>query len=184
VKNKSARLLLIPALCAAPVASYADYIYTFSLDQAVSNQAGTSTVYDAASFSFEAPTLPVLGATFSVTPAANVDGAVVTSVSVDGVGGNSWNFSTQPTALTNPIGAVDYLAFTIDLSDPPSPGVYTTIFAGRCLQNSSNGCGVLDADGSLTITPVPLPASAWLMLNALCGLGVMGRKRRYRFASA
>jgi hypothetical protein len=182
MKSKIARLLWLAVLGAAPVASHADYVYTFSLDQAVSIDQGVNPpiTYDAASFSFEAPTLPMLGSTFSVTPSANVNGAIITSVLVDGFGGTSWNFSTQPTPLTNTVGAVDFLAFTIDFGGPVSPGVYSTIFAGRCVQQTGGGCGVVDAQGSLTITPVPLPAAVWLMLSGLVVFGAMARREGWQ----
>jgi hypothetical protein len=64
MKTKIARLLWLTVLGAAPVASHADYVYTFSLDQAVSIDQGTNPpiTYDAASFSFEAPQFSRAGA--------------------------------------------------------------------------------------------------------------------------
>ena len=180
MKAKTAKLLCLIVLGATPMASHADYVYTFSLDQAVSIDQGINPpiTYVAASFSFEAPSLPMLGSTFSVNPSANVNGAMVTSVHVDGFGGTAWNFSTDPMLLTNPIGAVDFLAFTIDFGGPPAAGTFNTISAGRCVQQTGGGCGLVDAPGSLTITAVPLPAAAWLMLSGFLMFGAMARRNR------
>ncbi|HEX3397307.1 MAG TPA: hypothetical protein VHS76_11460 [Steroidobacteraceae bacterium] len=121
MKNKSAHFLWLALLVIAPIVAHADYVYTFSLDQVVFD----GYTFAPASFSFEAATLPALGSMFPVSPAGNVNGYLVTSVSIDGQGGNNYAFSTQPVSLTNPLGTVDSLFFQSISARRRHPGFTT-----------------------------------------------------------
>jgi hypothetical protein len=73
------------------------------------------------------------------------------------------------------------LALQICNLDLLCPAVTSTTFTGGVFNDwaFTNSAGNIIGDGSGgTITPsaVPLPASAWLMLSGLVGVGVMGRK--------
>ncbi len=79
---------------------------------------------------------------------------------ISGAGQNGLNIGTDSTAANT-----RYTAFVSGLS-----------------QTGSGNNNYTSTDGTfsvLSITPVPLPASAWLMVSALGGMGAMARRRRH-----
>ena len=85
----------------------------------------------------------------------------------------------DPTDLTNwskPIsGTPDASGTTVVISPTPlAAGTYALEVRGIAGTGGGSYAGVLN----LETTPVPLPASLWLMLSGLGGLGVLSRKRR------
>jgi hypothetical protein len=52
-----------------------------------------------------------------------------------------------------------------------------TLFTGGLGYGTVNNVNYNDPLVSGTATPVPLPASAWLLLSGLVGVGAMARKR-------
>jgi hypothetical protein len=61
-----------------------------------------------------------------------------------------------------------------------SPGNWQASLAGA--GGTEGSIYTVNEAGTLAVSPVPLPASAWLMLSGVTGLGVMVRRRRLTLA--
>ena len=77
---------------------------------------------------------------------------------ISGVGQNGLNIGTDSTAANTP-----YTAFVSGLDQ-----------AGSGTNNYTSTDGTLTV---LSVTPVPVPASVWLMMSGVLGLGAMARRR-------
>ena len=83
-------------------------------------------------------------------------------------------------AVINGLPSTLYLDFTGTTSTPVS---LSTIMYSNSVSFLTFGSMTVDLSGTLSDTPyspptVPRPASAWLMLSGLVGVGAMARKRR------
>lgn len=83
--------------------------------------------------------------------------------------------------LTGDAGALDLLdetSFLSLLSSPKNNQSDTWPFAVRFQQLDIAGGSDIAFGGPDGVTPVPLPAAAWLLIAALGGMGLMGRRRK------
>jgi hypothetical protein len=56
-----------------------------------------------------------------------------------------------------------------------------SVYAGFLAGNPNTGAGILYSEfdsGTFTVTPVPLPAAAWLLVSGIGGLGALARRRK------
>jgi len=135
-----------------------------------------------------------------VTPLGNQSMSLVTSSNrgqnnVDSLGGFLWTDSdgTNLTAdtyfsATAPYVDSDGLLFAVGA--PNASGHYASFnfwYQGGVLYGDFIGNGGpagqgqvwnLSSTGTFTVTPVPLPAAAWMLLTGLSGLGALVRRRK------
>jgi len=60
-----------------------------------------------------------------------------------------------------------------------------TVYAGFLAGNANTGTSSLYSQfngGTLTVTPVPLPAAAWLLVSGIGGVGALARRRKLSLA--
>ena len=167
--------VLIPFLFCLP--AEASVLYTFHYDPiTVRTNTGTIRTYAADEFAFTVPTFITNDQTIQ-TPGGELNGFQFSSLRA--------YFTTSPFPSppsfvfdafsgAGPVDEVTALLFY--LSDPPNlTGLYTTSLAGRGISNPNGGVGYVYTNGTLSITQIPEPASAALMV---LGIGVFCCLRR------
>jgi hypothetical protein len=92
------------------------------------------------------------------------------TVNLSGISGvnNDANFGVRLVSAYNPTlaGGTEYASATSVVSGSPSE-----------INNNSGNWRIADVQIDGTLTPVPLPAAAWMLLSGIGGLGLLARRR-------
>jgi hypothetical protein len=102
------------------------------------------------------------------------------------LGATGYGFQTDIISLSAISGANNDANFGIRLVSAYNPSLgneyasATSVVGGAPVQynNNSGNWRIADVQIDGTLAPVPLPASLWLLVSGIGGLGVLGRKRK------
>jgi hypothetical protein len=181
------------ATLGAPIGSTFDFSYTYSTTSPIYYPPAGPPTADSNTYSYTVQSSSlttmtgtiVTGGGYSVTinHGLPVAGGFEDSYSLFNPNANSANFTISLLLYAITASPGNLLSSTA-LQDPPSVSsvlsVPNAIFAGATfsiIESVPYGPGFYGTVTSISAQPVPLPASAWLMLSGLSGLGFLARRR-------
>jgi hypothetical protein len=138
---------------------------------------------------FDASTAGLSNITLSVDWASSSNGILNMEVQYTTNGGTTWNNAALETATTASYttdtvtfgtGAANSSGFGVRLVSAYNPtlGTYESATGGGAYANNNGNWRFSDVAITGTASPVPVPATAWLLVSGLGGLGFAARTRK------
>jgi hypothetical protein len=128
----------------------------------LTNVPGSSAVNDNWNFVLSASGATAGVVDFNLTSSFNITSFNVSLYDQNGTGGPG---ALVVSGITVPVGSFDTVSINV-----PGSGAYDLLVTGTAGSGGGSYSG--------TVSAVPLPAAAWLLLSGLVGVGAMARRRK------